>query len=126
MLRRRPLPTKPRWRILFRQPEAPVLSSRRFRLIARVLSVALLVGQMGAAAHAYSHLTDNQHGLPETTQGCRTCHSFAPLLSAVGGSQSVLLLAPSATEIFAAADAAPVSLNPHHPAFRSRAPPAPL
>jgi hypothetical protein len=92
-------------------------------VIARVLSLALLIGQMGAAAHAYSHLTDDPHGLPDTAQGCRTCHSFAPLLSAVGGSQSMLLVAPCAADNVAAADITPVARNSHYPAFRSRAPP---
>jgi len=78
---------------------------------------------MGAAAHAYSHVADDPHGLPDTAQGCRTCHSFAPLLSAVGGSQSVLLVAPCATEAFVPVNVTLVPASPHHPAFRSRAPP---
>lgn len=86
--------------------------------------MALLIGQMGAAAHAYSHLADDQQGLPDTTQGCRTCHSFAPLLGAVGGSQAVLTVNPCAAGIFIAIDETTATRNPHHPAFRSRAPPA--
>jgi len=78
---------------------------------------------MGATAHAYSHVADDPQGLPETTQGCRTCHSFAPLLSAVGGSPSVLLLAPCAADAFVPVNATLVPDSPHHPAFRSRAPP---
>ena len=110
-------------RILPRQPEALALSTRPFRLIARVLSLALLIGQMGATAHAYSHVADDPQGLPETTQGCRSCHSFAPLLSAVGGSQSLLLVAPCAVDVFIPASSMLVPDSPHHPAFRSRAPP---
>jgi hypothetical protein len=101
-----------------------VLSRRHFRLIARALSLALLIGQMGAAAHAYSHVADDSQGLPDTTQSCRTCHSFAPLLSAVGGSQSVLMVAPCAVEAFVPVNTTLVPDSPHHPAFRSRAPPA--
>ena len=118
-----PLPAELCRRILLHQPEAFVLFTRRFKLIARILSLALLIGQMGAAAHAYSHLADDPQGLPETTQGCRTCHSFAPLLSTVGGPQSVLLVSPCVAESFVPADATPISFNPHYPAFRSRAPP---
>ena len=117
------LPGHSRCRILPRLPEALALSTRRFRLIARVLSLALLIGQMGATTHAYSHVADDPQGLPETTQGCRTCHSFAPLLSAVGGSQSVLLVAPCAADVFVSASSMLVPDSPHHPAFRSRAPP---
>ena len=83
----------------------------------------MLIGQLGATTHAYSHVADDPQGLPETTQGCRTCHSFAPLLGAVGGSLSVLLVAPGTVDIFVSASSALVPDNPHHPAFRSRAPP---
>ncbi len=92
-------------------------------VIARVLAVALLVGQMGAAAHALSHQVDDPQGIPDTTQGCRTCHSFAPLLCAVGGSQTASLVVASATDSFAPVAGTPATLNPHYPAFRSRAPP---
>lgn len=78
---------------------------------------------MGATAHAYSHVADDAQGLPETTQGCRSCHSFAPLLSAVGGSQSLLRVAPCAADVFVSAGYTLVLDCPHHPAFRSRAPP---
>jgi hypothetical protein len=117
------LPDNSRCRILPGQPEALALSTRPFRLITRILSLALLLGQMGATAHAYSHAADDPQGLPETTQGCRTCHSFAPLLSAVGGSQSVLLVAPCAGDDFVSTSSTLVPDSPHHPAFRSRAPP---
>ena len=91
--------------------------------IARILAVALLIGQMGAAAHALSHQADDPQGIPDTTQGCRTCHSFAPLLCAVGGSQTAALVIPHATDGFALVAGTPATLNSHHPAFRSRAPP---
>ena len=101
-------------------------ATRRSRLIARALAVALLIGQMGAAAHAFAHQVDELQGIPDTTQGCRTCHSFAPLLSAAGGSQAAALVVPYTTDTVAPAAGAPGILNPHHPAFRSRAPPVPL
>lgn len=92
--------------------------------IARALAVAFLIGQMGAAAHAFSHRADDPQGIPDTTQGCRTCHSFAPLLCAVGGSLTTVLVVPYATGSFAPVAGAPATPNQHHPAFRSRAPPA--
>ncbi|MGQ0429028.1 MAG: hypothetical protein ACT4UQ_03760 [Gammaproteobacteria bacterium] len=98
--------------------------TRGSRLIVRILSAALLIGQVGAAAHSYSHLPDDQQGLPEASQGCRTCHSFAPLLGAIGGSQSALPVAPCGSEIAVPAVDAAIALDPHYPAFRSRAPPA--
>ena len=100
------------------------MSSRRLGLIARVLSLALLIGQLGAEAHAYSHLTDDPHGLPDTAQSCRVCLSFAPLLSAVGGSQYEFVLDPCAAETFVPLDEILIPNSPSHRAFQSRAPPA--
>ncbi|HEY7741331.1 MAG TPA: hypothetical protein VIB01_12020, partial [Steroidobacteraceae bacterium] len=88
------------------------------------LSVALLVGQIGAAAHAYSHLSDDTKGRPDTTQLCGACMSFAPLASAVGGSTTTPLVDRCGSEAAVPAARAAIALDPHYPAFRSRAPPA--
>lgn len=101
-----------------------MLSIRRFGLAVRFLWVALLVGQIGAAAHAYSHLSDETKGRPDTTQICAACLSFAPLASAVNGSTSTLEVERCASEAAIAAAPAAIALDPHYPAFRSRAPPA--
>jgi len=118
------LPALLHWRILLRQPEAVILSSRRIRLIARLLSLALLFGQLGAEAHAYSHLTDDPHGLPGTAQNCRICLSFAPLNSAVGGSMSAFVVHQCATDDFVPLDEILVPNSPSLRAYQSRAPPA--
>jgi hypothetical protein len=117
------LPRNTGWQILIRQLEARFLSRRRFGLIARVMSLALLIGQLGAEAHAYSHLSDHSKGLPDTVQSCRACLSFAPVQSAVGGGSSAFVVAECAPEIFAALDAIQLPLGPPHRAFQSRAPP---
>ncbi|MGH8249783.1 MAG: hypothetical protein ACREVI_03635 [Steroidobacteraceae bacterium] len=117
------MPVAPPWRILVRQPEAAILSRRRISLIARLLSLALLFGQLGAEAHAYSHLSGDSQGLPETTQLCRACLSFAPLQGVVGGSATVSISHACMAETFVRLDASPVPRSPAHPAFRSRAPP---
>ncbi len=96
---------------------------RRLRLIARTLALALLIGQMGAQAHAWSHIGDDQQGLPDTSQGCRTCVSFAPLLSAVGGTQAAVPVQPQAAESFVLAQAIEIPDCPARRAFQSRAPP---
>lgn len=101
-----------------------MLSTRRFGLVVRFLSVALLVGQIGAAAHAYSHLSDDTKGRPDTTQLCGACMSFAPLASAVGGSTTTPLVDRCGSEAAVPAARAAIALDPHYPAFRSRAPPA--
>lgn len=104
-------------------PEIRVLIRRRLKLIARVLSLALLVGQFGAEAHAYSHLADDSKGLPGASQSCRACLSFAPVQAAVGGSPTVLVMAPCVAESFAPLDEILVPDSPSRRAFQSRAPP---
>lgn len=104
-------------------PEIRVLIRRRLKLIARVLSLALLVGQFGAEAHAYSHLADDSKGLPGASQSCRACLSFAPVQAAVGGSPAVLVMAPCVAESFAPLDEILVPDSPSRRAFQSRAPP---
>ena len=118
------LPAQSRWRILLGLPEVVVLSSRRLSLIARLLSLALLLGQLGAEAHAYSHLLDDADGLPSTTQNCRACLSGAPLLSAVGSSPTSFVVARCEADSFLPPDTVVVARGPAHRAFQSRAPPA--
>jgi hypothetical protein len=101
-----------------------VLSSRHIRLIARLLSLALLVGQLGAEAHAYSHLSDDSKGLPDTAQSCRACLSFAPLASAVGSSASAFIVDHCAAEPFVPLDENLIPTGPSYRAFQPRAPPA--
>jgi hypothetical protein len=118
------LPADTRWRILFGHPEVVVLSSRRLSLIARLLSLALLVGQLGAETHAYTHLLDDTDGLPSTAQNCRACLSGAPLLSAVGSSPTAFIVARFEAEAFLPPSPVIVAQSPAHRAFQSRAPPA--
>lgn len=101
-----------------------VLSSRRLSLIARLLSLALLLGQLGAEAHAYSHLLDDTDGLPSTTQNCRACLSNAPLLSAVGSSPFAFVVARLEGEAWYPSGSIADPQCPTHRAFNSRAPPA--
>jgi len=91
-------------------------------LIARALSLALLLAQLGAQAHAYTHLASDTHGAP-TTQLCGACLSIAPLQGAVGPSPLIL-----PTDLRGAGHAVPAAsvarpCRPPAPAFRSRAPP---
>jgi hypothetical protein len=93
-------------------------------LIARLLSLALLFGQWGAEAHAYSHLSDASKGLPDTAQSCRACLSFAPLHSAVGTSACAFSVHQCATDDFVSLDEIQVPNSPSLRAYQSRAPPA--
>ena len=101
----------------------------RFELRLAVLAVvALVIAQMGAMTHAYSH--DSAVGSPSLHSSgavghnpCGDCLAFAPLLSAAGTSASLPFLEPAARAAVAAA--LPDSLVDGLPflAFRSRAPP---
>ncbi len=101
-----------------------VLSRRRLSLIARLLSLALLIGQLGAETHAYTHLLDDTDGLPSTAQNCRACLSGAPLLSAVGSSPASFIVARCEAEAYRPLDSVVVAQGPARRAFQSRAPPA--
>jgi hypothetical protein len=98
-------------------------SSRR-RLIVHLLSLALLIAQLGMEAHAYSHLKSDPDGLPgQTTQLCGQCASSAPLLSMASSSSCIRVpFAPQVAGIAPASIGTDVRPLPHPP-FRSRAPP---
>jgi hypothetical protein len=104
------------------------LNRRRNRLLARVLlALALICAQYGALAHTYSHRVNEQDGgVPNSTQTCATCLSFAPLLGAAHGSHHVQFLAWEKGEPLVSTDPAPVPSRIHVSAFRSRAPPVVL
>jgi len=100
------------------------LFRHRYRLIARVLlAMTLLIAQSGAEAHAYSHLVQSQPDAPATTQGCGECLSCAPLLTSIGGSQSVILLPRFDDQQLVSSPSIPVSCVSRPSSFQSRAPP---
>jgi hypothetical protein len=104
--------------------EIGVLLRSHRRLIVHVLSLVLLLAQLGMQAHAYSHLKSDADSLPgTTTQLCGQCASSAPLLSMA--SSSLCIRVPYQPQRVGIAPASiDHSLLPlPHPAFRSRAPP---
>ena len=108
-----------------RGPEVGVLLRNRRRLIVHLLSLALLIVQLGIEAHAYSHLKSDLHGLPgtTTTQLCGQCASSVPLLSMASSSHCIRIPYQQQTQGIAPAS---IGTDVHplpHPAFRSRAPP---
>jgi len=111
-------------RILAAAEVEALFGSKRRRLIVHLLSLALLIAQLGVEAHAYSHLKSDPDSLPGTTnQLCAQCASSAPLLSMASSSACIRVPFESQAEGIAPAsigtDVRPLS----HPAFRSRAPP---
>jgi hypothetical protein len=101
-----------------------VLFRSHRRLIVNLLSLLLLLAQLGMQAHAYSHLKSDSDGLPgTTTQLCGQCASSAPLLSMASGSLCIRVpYQPHAAGIATSCIDSTVHRLPH-PAFRSRAPP---
>ncbi len=92
-------------------------------MIARVLSLALLFAQLGAEAHAYTHLANDTHGAP-AAQLCGACLSIAPLQGSVGPTLLVLPTDLRTAEFAVPADSVALPYQPPAPAFRSRAPPS--
>jgi len=99
-------------------------SPRRISAFA-ALALTLLLAQIGALAHGYSHLRvkTDLTGTGTTGQICTECLSFTPLLSAVGGSTPVVVFHPQCVN--EAPQAAIIPWTNRRPAcaFRSRAPP---
>ena len=89
------------------------------------LALIVLAAQLGAQAHAYSHLA----AAPDTPQHhvralpCVECSSFAPLLTVAGGLSHLLIVAVADPAKVHARLAAAVHHAAISPAHRSRAPP---
>jgi hypothetical protein len=103
--------------------EVCALFGNRRRLIVHVLSLALLIAQLGIQAHAYSHLKPDSDGLPGSTQLCGQCLSSAPLTSMAGGTHCIRVPHQTETIGIAPAGSSSVLHRLPYPAFRSRAPP---
>jgi hypothetical protein len=104
--------------------EDRILTANRFRLIGRVLALALLVAQFGAEIHVYSHpLADPAEHLG-VARNCGYCLASSQLQIAVGAPAPAL---PIRSLAWAMIVPESVVSNSHHEpfrAFRSRAPPA--
>jgi hypothetical protein len=100
----------------------------RARVLCRLQALILVIAQLGAQAHAYSHLTvaRDTHGEPQRIHAlaCSECVAFAPLLATVGGSAVPLLHLPARVSTVIAFDAQLQPRASTHTAYRSRAPPA--
>ena len=101
-----------------------VLFRSHRRLIAHLLSLVLLVAQLGIQVHAYSHLEFDPDSLPgTTTQLCGQCASSSPLLSMASGTLFIRVPYQPHADGVAAMSIESTAHRLPHPAFRSRAPP---
>ncbi|HKC15245.1 MAG TPA: hypothetical protein VKC11_00940 [Steroidobacteraceae bacterium] len=106
----------------------PLMGLTRRPVLCTLQALILVIVQLGAQAHAYSHLTASRdaNGEPQRIHAlaCSECVAFAPLLATAGGSSVPLLHLPARTSTLMAIDAQPQPLPATHTAYRSRAPPA--
>jgi hypothetical protein len=98
--------------------------------IALIMAVALLIAQIGAMAHAYSHVPALQPtSAHQSSQGshdlCSDCLAFAPLLSAAGTPAALPAVEPQGPSPAVQATHYSLVDRSLNLAFRSRAPPAP-
>jgi len=103
----------------------------RFELrMTLITAVALLIAQIGAMAHAYSHVpalhptTAHQSG-QDGHDLCSDCLAFAPLLSAAGAPTALPVIEPQGPSPAVQATVDSLVDRSLNLAFRSRAPPAP-
>jgi hypothetical protein len=91
-----------------------------------VLALTLLLAQVSALAHGYSHLRAQGEvvgGGTTAGQICPECLSSTSLLTAAGAPDSLVIFhPPGATEVVHSRSASLIELRPTR-AFRSRAPP---
>jgi hypothetical protein len=102
---------------------------QRFELrLAAIAAAALLIAQLGAMAHAYTHVPQARlpaahQSTPATQESCDDCLNFAPLLSAAGAPAGLPFVAPQGRGIALQVEVASlIDVGPRL-AFRSRAPP---
>jgi hypothetical protein len=105
-------------------PDIPMRRHRSFAAYA-LLALMLLLGQLAAQAHAYTHL--RLTGDPATPTGqhtpCPACLSFAPLVSATHSSHGVVDFKFEDTSAKVRTDSVSVTFRSTSHSFQSRAPP---
>jgi hypothetical protein len=103
--------------------------SHRFELrVAVITAVALLIAQLGAMAHAYTHTSDiTPTSTHQSNSGshdfCSDCLSFSPLLSAAGAPAALPFIEPQGRISVVQTECSSLVDRRLQLAFRSRAPP---
>jgi hypothetical protein len=107
----------------------PRLNRRLEFRLALIAALALVIAQLGAMTHAYSHTLEKAPvSSQQSNQGihdfCKDCLNFAPLLSAAGASAALPFAIPQACSLAPQAQITRLVDLKFLLAFRSRAPPA--
>ncbi|HEY2684875.1 MAG TPA: hypothetical protein VGI93_15255 [Steroidobacteraceae bacterium] len=97
--------------------------------IALIAALALLLAQLGAMTHAYSHVPKLSQAAyapapPASHELCADCLNFAPLLAAAGAPSVVPFYSPPGSDLAPIASRDSLLELKLRLAFRSRAPPA--
>ncbi len=100
------------------------LVRKSYRLMGRMLALALLVAQFGAEVHLYSHPLADPADLLGAARSCGTCLASSQLQHAVGAPPPPVPARSIAWTAVVPEFSAPVFYQAPFPAFRSRAPPA--
>ena len=106
----------------------PRLKHRLEFRVALIAALALIFAQLGAMAHAYSHVPEkppvsSQQGNQGIHDFCKDCLNFAPLLSAAGAPAALPFALPQGCSIAPQAQISCLIDLKFRLAFRSRAPP---
>jgi hypothetical protein len=99
------------------------LTRQRNRMLARVLTLALLFAQAGAVVHAYSHLSDDPGERQGIARGCGYCLASSQLQHAAGPPAIELPVRTLAWATAVATPDAAAFLSAPSSFYRSRAPP---
>jgi hypothetical protein len=104
------------------------LKHRFGQRIALIAALALVIAQLGAMAHAYTHVPGtrsvaSQQSTPGIHDTCNDCLNFAPLLSAAGAPTTLPFALPQGCCIAPPTQADSLVDLKFLLAFRSRAPP---
>jgi len=102
------------------------MRSRRNACLSLLVALIVLVAQLGAQAHAYTHLATGTNPTQNSAHRapCVECSAFAPLLAAVSGVSYPTIAAVVEPPAIAATLAAGIHRTASCTAYRSRAPPA--
>lgn len=100
---------------------------KRHAGLSLILAIFVLVAQLGAQAHAYSHLAKSTESAQNSVHRtpCVECSAFAPLLTAVSGVAFPVVATVVEPPAITATLATGIRRAALCTAYRSRAPPAP-
>lgn len=102
----------------------PRLTRKRLARMGPWFALALLVAQLGAEIHLYSHALADPSDQLEAALSCRTCLASSQLQSAIGTAPPELPSRSIAWVTIVPEASAPDTRPEPFRAFRSRAPPA--